>query len=82
MTLNGLIAFTLYILNIYFRWARITFRRYGIRGILDVSYRPKRAGVGTGRRIKPGERGHSNEVGGVAVWYPLRQLELERMAVA
>jgi len=82
MSVRGLIAFASYVFHIYYRWARVTVRRYGIYGLVNKNYRPKRAGVGYGIRIKPWERNHANEVGGVGVWYLLRQLELERMAVA
>jgi hypothetical protein len=78
MTLHGLIAFASYILHIYYRWARVTFRRYGVRGLLDSSYRPKRAGVGTGRRVKSWEVAHRNLTGGTRVWALLRDLDHER----
>lgn len=82
MTLHGLIAFASYIAHIYARWARITFRRYGVRGLLDTSYRPRRAGVGTGHRIASWQRAHGNLTGGTRVWSVLRQLELERAMTA
>lgn len=82
MTIHGLIAFTSYIAYIYYRWARMTFRRYGIRGLIDPTYRPKRAGVGTGRRIKTWQVEHRNAIGGRPVWDVLRELEHERAVLA
>lgn len=81
MSLRGLIAFVSYIVHIYYRWARVTFRRYGLRGLIDASYRPKRAGVGYGVRANPFGRQHDAQRG-VRVWYLLRQLEHERAALA
>lgn len=78
MTLRGLIAFASYIGTIYYRWMRLTVRRYGIRGLLDTSYRPKRAGMGRGQRIKTWTVAHRNLTGGTRVWALLADLERER----
>src|SRR6478609_2664925 len=66
VSINGLIAFFAYIIRIYVRWARITVARYGLKGLLDPSYRPER-GVPQGRHR-------------VGVWAVdvIRQLEQER----
>jgi hypothetical protein len=77
VTLHGLLAFASYIVHIYFRWGRVTLRRYGVRGLLDSSYRPKRAGVGTGRRHNAFGRAHDARVG-TRVWTLLRDLDHER----
>jgi hypothetical protein len=58
VSLSGLISFVSYIAGIYGRWARITFRRYGVRGVLDSSYRPRRAAMGRGSRFNALGRAH------------------------
>lgn len=77
MSIIGLYSFVSYIVGIYGRWARVTFRRYGVRGVLDSSYRPRRAGVGTGRRHNAFGRAHDVRVG-VRVWTLLTDLAHER----
>lgn len=80
--LTGSLAFLSYILHIYARWGRLTFRRYGLLGVLSPSYRPRRAAVGYGVRIASWKRGHSNLTGGTRVWSLLAQLERERTLIA
>lgn len=76
--ISGSIAFVSYILHIYYRWARVTYRRYGLLGLLDASYRPKRAAVGVGVRHNPWSRAHGLQTGGTRVWSIIHQLEMER----
>lgn len=77
VTIKGAIAFISYIGYIYYRWARLTARRYGLWALLDRSYRPRRRGWGVGVRSNPFGRQHDVR-GGTRVWSILRQLEMER----
>lgn len=81
MTIQGIGQFCGYIFYIYFRWVRVTHHRYGLRGVLISSYRPRHRGTGTGVRANPYGRAHDVHTG-TRVWYILRQLDLERAHTA
>lgn len=59
-------------LYVFYRWVRLTTRRYGVRALF-TSYRPRRAGTGRGIRIAC--RQHS---WGTPALYLVRQLQIER----
>ncbi len=81
MTARGLIAFVSYIVRIYSRWARVTVVRYGVRAVVDPSYRPRRRGVGRGRRNNPYRRAHGLHLG-TDVQTVLARIQAERMIPA
>jgi hypothetical protein len=57
---------------VFYRWVRLTTRRYGVRALF-TSYRPKRAGTRRGIRTSCAQ--HS---WGTPALYLIRQLQLER----
>jgi hypothetical protein len=61
-------------LIVFYRWARLTTRRYGFRALF-TTYRPKRAGFGRGLRVNPLGRQHG---WGTSAMYIVRQLQIER----
>ena len=61
-------------LIVWYRWVRLTTRRYGWRALL-TGYRPRRAGVGRGLRKNPMGRQHA---WGTPAMYIVRQMRLER----
>lgn len=82
MTVRGLIAFTSYILTIYYRWARVTVRRFGLRGVVDSSYRPRHAGVGRGTWKGRGFDNQHHVDRGIRVAHLIDYLQVERAALA
>lgn len=81
MTVRGVLAFLGYIIHIYARWTRVTYARFGVRGVLDSSYRPRRAGTGRGVRHNPFGRAHGDWAA-VASSVVIRRLQLERAVAA
>lgn len=78
MSAKGIAQFCHYILYVYYRWARVTYTRYGLWALLDSTYRPRRRGTGVGVRFNPHGRAHDISSG---VWSPVLLASLQPAGV-